>query len=99
MKNSKLKSLGALLSFIFLLASLAMTGCAKKIAVDTVKLEYSFQTADESTQPTVTSPIESIEKAYYAGALHILKKVAADPKTTADQKTAVNGVIAQIEKP
>ena len=39
----------------------ALTGCSKKVSVDTVKLEYSFQTADAATQTSVNEAVESIE--------------------------------------
>jgi hypothetical protein len=81
-----------------LLALSATTGCSKKVAVDTVKLEYSFQTAEQSIQTTVNEAMEAIDKADYSGAVEKLKIVSADPKLTAEQKTAVNGVLAQLEK-
>ncbi len=92
------KSLLACLTALVFLLVAGSTGCSKKIAVDTVQLEYSFQTADSTTQSTVTEAITAIEKADYSGAAEKLKKVAADPKLTAEQKTAVNGVLQQIEK-
>src|SRR3954469_11897568 len=76
----------------------ALTGCSKKVPVDTVKLEYSFQTADAATQTSVTEAVEAIDKADYAAALEKLKKAQADPKLTAEQKTALAGVIDQLEK-
>jgi len=88
----------SVLTGVLLLTLAGASGCSKKIAVDTVKLEYSFQAADPATQTTVTEAVEAIDKADYNGALEKLKKVSADPKLTADQKTAVGGVIAQIEK-
>src|SRR5690349_20186086 len=91
-----MKCFSSFLVLTCLLAVLGMTGCSKKINVDTVKLEYSFQTADQATQTTVTEAIEAIEKADYTGASDKLKKVSADPKLTAEQKTAVNGVIDQL---
>jgi len=81
-----------------LLAAAASTGCSKKITVDTVKLDYAFQSADQPIQTSVNEAIDGIEKADYNGALEKLKKVSAEPKLTAEQKTAVNGVIAQLEK-
>ncbi len=81
------------------LLTVALTpGCSKKIAVDTVKLEYAFQSAEPATQTTVTEAVEAIDKANYSAALEKLKKVAADPKLTAEQKSNVNDVIQQIEK-
>ncbi len=73
------------------------TGCSKKIKVDTVNLEYSFQTADQSAQDTVNGALDDIEKANYTAALEKLKKLSEDPKLTAEQKTALTGVIAQLE--
>ena len=86
------------LMVVLLMAVSLTTGCSKKVAVDTVKLEYSFQVADQTNQTAVTEAIEAIDKADYTGAAEKLKKVAADPKLTAEQKTAVNGVLGQLEK-
>jgi hypothetical protein len=83
---------------VLLLAVTATTGCSKKIAVDTSKLDYSFQTADQTNQTAVTEAIEAIDKAEYSTATEKLKKVAADPSLNADQKSAVNGVLQQLEK-
>ena len=88
---------GALLTFL-LLAITTTSGCSKKVAVDTVKLEYSFQTADQNTQATVTEAIDAIDKANYSEAVEKLKRVSADRKLTPEQKTAVSGVLAQLEK-
>jgi hypothetical protein len=92
----KALSLGFLVCVLFLAGALA--GCSKKIPVQTQDLDYAFQAADSSTQTTVNEAIESIEKADYSSASAKLKKVAADPKLTPEQKTAVAGVLDQIEK-
>lgn len=81
-----------------LFLAFAQTGCSKKIAVDTVKLEYSFQSADPTNLTEVTQAIEAIEKAEYSSALAKLQKVSADPKLTAEQKTAVADVVKQLEQ-
>jgi hypothetical protein len=94
----RMKSLTCGLMACLLLAFSATTGCSKKVAVDTVKLEYSFQAADQSIQTTVNEAVEAIDKADYTGAVEKLKKVSVDPKLTAEQKTAVDGVLAQLEK-
>jgi hypothetical protein len=73
------------------------TGCSKKVKVDTVNLEYSFQTAEQSAQDTVNGALDDIAKANYSAALEKLKKVSEDPKLTAEQKTALTAVIAQLE--
>lgn len=83
---------------VVLLAAFGTVGCSKKVQIDTTNLEYSLQTADESTQTAVTEALEQLDKAEYDAALAKLKTVSADPKLTAEQKTAVNGVIEQIEK-
>jgi hypothetical protein len=75
-----------------------LTGCSKKVAVDTVKLEYSFQGADATNSAAVTQAIEAIDKGDSGAALTTLQKVAADPKLTAEQKTAVNDVVQQLQK-
>jgi hypothetical protein len=99
MKSSaKSSPLFAGLTIILLLAFSLASGCSKKIAVTTDKLDYSFQTADSTNQATVNQAIESIEKADYAGAAEKLKKVSSDPKLTAEQKAAVNDVLQQLEK-
>lgn len=92
----KALSYGLMLSLLFAIGGL--TGCSKKITVDTVKLDYAFQSADQTNQTTVNEAIEAIDKADYSSATEKLKKVAADPKLTAEQKTAVSGVIEQLEK-
>ncbi|MFO1499720.1 MAG: hypothetical protein U1G07_15225 [Verrucomicrobiota bacterium] len=97
MKTLRLKTFCSCLALI-LLAAFAPAGCSKKIAVDTVNLQYSFQTADDATQTTLNQAIEAIDKGDRSAALESLKKLAADPKTTAEQKTALTGVIAQLEK-
>lgn len=74
------------------------TGCSKKVKVDTVKLEYSFQSADTTNQAAVNEAIEAIEKSDASTALSKLQKVATDPKLTAEQKTAVNDVVQQLQK-
>jgi hypothetical protein len=86
------------LAAVLLLAVAGTSGCGKKVTVDTVKLEYSFQSADPTNQTAVTQAIDAIEKADFASASDKLKKVSADPKLTAEQKTAVADVIQQLEK-
>src|SRR5690242_1683494 len=86
------------LTMVMLLALSLTTGCGKKVSIDTSKLDYSFQTADQTTQSAVTEAVEAIDKADYPGATEKLKKVAANPKLTAEQKTAVDGVLQQLEK-
>ena len=68
-------------------------------SVDTVNLEYSFQTAEDETLNKVTQAIEAIEKAEYAAALEQLKQVSADTNLTEEQKTAVTEVMAKLENP
>src|SRR5437016_4755337 len=97
MKSLVTMKLLNLLIIVLGLTLAGSSGCSKKLAVDTVKLEYSFQGADPATQTTVTEAVESIDKADYSGALEKLKKVSGDPKLTAEQKTAVSGVMAQIQ--
>lgn len=99
MKRIESKPIWWTLVFTLLLAISAATGCGKKIEVDTVNLEYSFQTADETNMNTVTEAIEAIEKAEYNTALEKLKTVSADTNLTAEQKTAVNDVIAKLQTP
>lgn len=99
MKLIESKSVWWTLAFTLLLALSAASGCSKKIEVDTVNLEYSFQTADETNLNAVTEAIEAIEKAEYTTALEKLKTVSADTNLTAEQKTAVNDVIAKLETP
>jgi hypothetical protein len=96
--NVFVKALVSGLTAVLLLGITAGTGCSKKVTVDTVKLEYSFQEADESTQATVNEAIDAIEKGEAKSALEKLKTVSADPKLTAEQKTTVAGVIAELEK-
>jgi hypothetical protein len=93
-----MKTLWFGLMVLLLVSVSAITGCGKKLTINTVNLEYSFQSASESTQATITEAVEAIEKADYSAALEKLKKVEADPKLTAEQKTAVGGVIGQLEK-
>ncbi len=93
-----MKSFYSSLILVLLLAIAGSAGCAKKISVDTVKLEYSFQAADQAVQTTVTEAIEAIDKADYSAALAKLKKASAEPKLTPEQKAALTGVIAQLEK-
>jgi len=95
--TAKSKSLFSAVALVALLASLA-TGCSHKAAVDTVKLEYSFQSADSTNQAEVTQAIEAIEKADLTTALTKLQKVATDPKLTAEQKASVNDVVQQLQK-
>jgi hypothetical protein len=92
------KTFWCLVATAMVLTVASTTGCSKKVTVDTVKLEYSFQSADAATQGTVTEAIEAIDKAEYPSAVEKLKKVAADPKLTAEQKTTVNDVLQQLEK-
>jgi hypothetical protein len=96
--NALLKASAALTAILLLAMSMSV-GCTRKIPVDTSKLDYSFQTADSSNQTVVTEAIESIEKKDYSGARAKLDKVAADPKITPDQKSAVQGVLDQLPKP
>jgi hypothetical protein len=96
--KSTLKWFRCGLTAIALLTVALTTGCSKKIAVDTVKLDYAFQSAEAGTQSSVNEAIVAIDNAKYSEALEKLKKVAADPKLTAEQKSNVNDVIAQLEK-
>jgi hypothetical protein len=83
----------------FALLTIALTGgCSKKVAVDTAKLEYAFQSAEPATQTSVTEAIDAIDKADYSAALEKLKKVSVDPKLNADQKSNVTAVIQQLDK-
>ena len=93
-----IKSFFAALPLTLALAIILAAGCSKKIAVDTSKLDYSFQTADPVVQSNVTAAVEAIDKAEYPAALEKLKTVAANPKLTPDQKAAVDGVVQQLEK-
>jgi 2,3-bisphosphoglycerate-independent phosphoglycerate mutase len=86
------------LTAILLLAVSTLSGCSKKVTVDTVKLEYSFQTSDATNQAAVTEAVEAIDKADFTSARAKLQKVAADPKLTGEQKTSVNDVIQQLDK-
>ncbi len=99
MKRIESKPIWWTLALTLLLAISVVTGCSKKIQVDTVNLEYSFQTADETSMNAVTEAIEAIEKAEYTTALEKLKTVSADTNLTAEQKTAVNDVIAKLQTP
>ena len=92
------KSILCAVTLVLLLAVSASTGCTKKIPVDTTKLDYSFQTADQPLQTSVSEAIEAIEKKNYSDALEKLKKVAADPKLNAEQKSNVTQVIETLEK-
>ena len=92
-----MKTLWCSLTVLLLLAFSFTMGCSKKIEVDTVNLEYSFQTADDKTQETVTEAIEAIDQGQYSAALEKLKTVATDPNLTPEQKTNVTSVIAQLE--
>jgi hypothetical protein len=96
--QAKLSSLLGGLTLMLLLAVSLSTGCGKKVTVDTTKLDYAFQSADQTNQDAVNQAIDAIDKADYAGALDKLKKVAAAPKLSADQKTAVADVIQQLSK-
>ena len=92
-----MKSIAYCLIVTLLLAISGSAGCSKKINVDTTQLDY-IQPANEATQKALTDGIEAIERADYTAAADSLKKVAADPQLTAEQKTAVNTVISQIEQ-
>src|SRR5437763_5298835 len=92
-----MKSLASRLALALLLALSMSTGCRKKASIDTVKLQY-VQAADSNTQSSINEAVESIDKADYAGAQEKLKKAAADPKLTPEQKTADNDVLLQLEK-
>lgn len=94
-----MKSVWWSLTITLLLAISTAVGCSKKIEVDTVNLEYSFQTAEDETLNKVTQAIEAIEKAEYAAALEQLKQVSADTNLTEEQKTAVTEVMAKLENP
>ena len=94
-----MKSVWWSLTITLLLAISTSVGCSKKIEVDTVNLEYSFQTAEDETLNKVTQAIEAIEKAEYAAALEQLKQVSADTNLTEEQKTAVTEVMAKLENP
>ena len=95
--TATLKSLLCAVAVTTLLAA-SMAGCSHKPAVDTVKLEYSFQSGNSTNQAEVTQAIEAIEKADYNTALTKLQKVAADPKLSDEQKTSVNEVVQQLQK-
>jgi hypothetical protein len=87
-----------LFTLLLLLLPLSLfPGCGKKSTVDTTKLDYSFQTADQTNQAAVNQAIESIDKGDSATALDKLKKVASDPKLSPEQKTSVANVIQQLE--
>jgi hypothetical protein len=72
-------------------------GCSKKVSIDTSKLDYSFQTAEPAAQTTANEAIEAVEKADYTTAAAKLKSLSANPKLTADQKSAITNVLAQLE--
>jgi outer membrane protein assembly factor BamD (BamD/ComL family) len=93
-----MKLFSSLLAVALILSFSLSTGCSRRIEVDTVKLEYSFQTADDATQVTVNEAMDAIESANYSAAAEKLRAVAADPKLTPEQKEAVTGVLQQLEK-
>src|SRR5579862_4977147 len=77
--------------------SMMMAGCSKKVAVDTVKLQY-IEAADKNTQAALNDAVEAADKGNSSVALEKLKTAVADPKLTAEQKSTINDVIQQLEK-
>jgi hypothetical protein len=79
-------------------ALLGLTACSKKeAAVDTSKVESSFQSAPAADRTDVDKAIAAIKSNDYATALTSLKQAAANVKLTPAQQEAVKDLVAQVQ--
>ncbi|MBM3880435.1 MAG: hypothetical protein FJ387_12085 [Verrucomicrobia bacterium] len=79
---------------------LGLTACSKKSqdAVDTTKVERSFQTAPEAEQGQAEKIVAAVKSRDYAGALASLQTLAGQAALTPDQKSSVQDLIAQVQE-
>ena len=81
-----------------LLAAGVIIGCGKSNNVNTGKLESSFSSADTASKSKVDAAVDAVKAGNYSDALSKLQALAAQAKLTAEQKQAVQDVIAQVQK-
>ncbi len=78
--------------------ALAFVGCSKKSNVDTAPLEQSFSSAEPTTKTSVDKAVSAIKAGDYTSALSELKTLASNAKLTPEQKQAIDGIMAQVQK-
>jgi hypothetical protein len=81
-----------------LFGAMAVTGCAKKNAVNTSKLEKSFQSADPKNKEYCDQAVTAAKSNDYTGTLAGLHKLAGRAKLTSEQQLAIKDTIVQVEK-
>jgi hypothetical protein len=81
-----------------MIVSLSFFGCGKKSGVNTSKVESSFSSAEPATKSDVQKAVDAAKAGDYAGALATLQKVAAKAKLTPEQQSALNDLVAQLQK-
>lgn len=84
------------LTFLFALSLIMFTGCSGS-GVDTSKVQSAFSSAPAVDKTDVDSAVSAVKAGDYQGALASLQKVAANAKLTADQKAAIQDLVAQIQ--
>jgi hypothetical protein len=77
---------------------IVVSGCSKSGSVDTSKLESSFKSAEATTQSAADKVVSAVKSADYSGALSQLQTLAKNAKLTPDQQSAIQDVMAQVQK-
>ena len=83
---------------VVLLGAMTVTGCAKRNAVNTSKLEKSFQSADPKNKGYCDEAVTAVKNGDYAGTLAALHKLAGRAKLTSEQQLAIKDTTAQVQK-
>ncbi|MFO1457916.1 MAG: hypothetical protein U1G08_00805 [Verrucomicrobiota bacterium] len=94
----------------FSLIAIAPAGCGKKdsadvqnptvaaITVDTSKLRSAFASAKGELKANLDRAVNAISDRDFSGAGTFLQKMAAEANLSADQKTALNDLLAQVKE-
>lgn len=67
-------------------------------AVDLSKVERLFESASGTVKTQWEQVVSAVKSANYSGALESLKTLAADAGISADQKAALNDLMAQVKE-
>ena len=86
------------LPVVVLLGAMAVTGCARKNAVNTSKLEKSFQSADQKNKEYCDQAVSAAKSNDYTGTLTALHKLAGRAKLSSEQQLAIKDAIVQVQK-
>jgi Tfp pilus assembly protein PilF len=93
-----MKRLGFTLMVITAVALVGAVGCGQNRAVDTDRVEQSFQNAPDDDREAVRKAIAAVKAGDYAGALAAVEKVPDSPKLTPAQQESLRDLMIQLQK-